>query len=202
MNGITLPVTFATYLALVLVLPTALAWIRTGTFPVTFHRGADPFQRLMGVSMGAMLAGLLAWTVLCSLLDPSSLSIWTAPSWAVFVGYTLIALGALLAIVSQARMGASWRIGIDDRRTTLVTSGIYRVVRNPIFTGMILSLTGVVLVPPSPWSIMGPVLAPPLIALQVRLEERYLVATHGDAYRNYAAGVGRFVPFVGRLDIN
>ena len=36
--------------------------------------------------------------------------------------------------------------------------------------------------------------------IQVRLvEEPYLLATHGEAYRAYAARTGRFVPFLGRL---
>jgi protein-S-isoprenylcysteine O-methyltransferase Ste14 len=36
------------------------------------------------------------------------------------------------------------------------------------------------------------------IELQVRVvEEPYLLTVHGDAYRDYLAGVGRFVPGVG-----
>jgi protein-S-isoprenylcysteine O-methyltransferase Ste14 len=34
-----------------------------------------------------------------------------------------------------------------------------------------------------------------------RVEEPYLHWAHGDAYRDYAARVGRFVPGVGRIDI-
>ena len=38
------------------------------------------------------------------------------------------------------------------------------------------------------------------LEIQVRLvEEPYLLRQHGDAYRNYAARVGRFVPGLGRL---
>jgi protein-S-isoprenylcysteine O-methyltransferase Ste14 len=38
------------------------------------------------------------------------------------------------------------------------------------------------------------------LEIQVRLvEEPYLLRTHGDAYREYAARVGRFVPGLGRL---
>ena len=38
------------------------------------------------------------------------------------------------------------------------------------------------------------------LELQVRaVEEPYLLRTHGDAYRAYAARVGRFLPGVGRF---
>jgi protein-S-isoprenylcysteine O-methyltransferase Ste14 len=46
----------------------------------------------------------------------------------------------------------------------------------------------------------APVLVGLGLELQVRLvEEPYLIRTHGDEYRAYAARVGRFVPGVGRL---
>jgi protein-S-isoprenylcysteine O-methyltransferase Ste14 len=38
------------------------------------------------------------------------------------------------------------------------------------------------------------------LELQVRaVEEPYLIRSHGDAYRAYAARVGRFLPGIGRL---
>ena len=40
------------------------------------------------------------------------------------------------------------------------------------------------------------------VAVQVRtrrVEEPYLLAAHGEDYRRYAAGVGRFVPWTGRI---
>ena len=41
-----------------------------------------------------------------------------------------------------------------------------------------------------------------LVALEIQVravEEPYLLRTHGEAYRRYAAGTGRFVPGIGRL---
>ena len=64
---------------------------------------------------------------------------------------------------------------------------------------MLLMLLGLVLLTPSPWSFMGWLWAATLTALQVRVEERHLVALHGEAYARYASRVGRFVPCLGRL---
>ena len=51
-----------------------------------------------------------------------------------------------LVVVSQTQMGASWGIGIDDRSTELVTRGLFGLVRNPIFSGLLLALLGFVLI--------------------------------------------------------
>jgi protein-S-isoprenylcysteine O-methyltransferase Ste14 len=48
-------------------------------------------------------------------------------------------------------------------------------------------------------SLLQLVLAAIGIHLQVRAEEAWLLRTYGDAWRTYAARVGRFVPGLGRL---
>jgi protein-S-isoprenylcysteine O-methyltransferase Ste14 len=64
---------------------------------------------------------------------------------------------------------------------------------------MFLSLAGLVLITPAPWTVAGFAVAVILVSLQVRLEERNLVKLHGQAYLVYAEQVGRFVPWLGRF---
>ena len=64
---------------------------------------------------------------------------------------------------------------------------------------MIVTLGGVVLVCPSPWTVMLWLGAVALIGVQTRAEEEHLLRQHGDRYRVYAAAVGRFLPGIGRL---
>jgi protein-S-isoprenylcysteine O-methyltransferase Ste14 len=106
---------------------------------------------------------------------------------------------AVFAYLVIALAWPTWRVGIDDRPTSLVTGGLFAVSRNPIFFGMFLSFLGVVLITPAPWTVTGFTVAVPLVSLQVRLEERNLLRIHGEAYLAYAARVGRFLPWVGRL---
>jgi protein-S-isoprenylcysteine O-methyltransferase Ste14 len=108
--------------------------------------------------------------------------------------------GTLFLLWSQGAMGRSWRIGVDhDEVTGLVTSGPFSWVRNPIFSGMLASGVGLVLLLPTVTSACAYTLLVVAIELQVRfVEEPYLLSVHGDSYRTYARRVGRFLPRIGR----
>jgi protein-S-isoprenylcysteine O-methyltransferase Ste14 len=195
-----LPVAVFAYLLVALAWPTWRTWRRAGVFPVVFHREAETAQRILGLLLGLLLAGLAVWSLLCAALEPESLGIWRlGPGWQP-IGWLLFFGGLVFTLVAQAQMGASWRVGIDDRPTELVTGGLFAVSRNPIFLGMFLTLFGVVLISPAPWTLIGAAVAVPLVSVQVRLEERNLAWIHGNAYRAYAAQVGRFIPWIGRLE--
>ena len=114
---------------------------------------------------------------------------------------TVMVLGATaLMLAAQLDLGASWRVGIDEgARPGLVTGGLYRYSRNPIYVAMLTALLGFALLLPS-WISLGLLIGAGLgIRRHVRDEEAYLARTYGEEYRRYAARVGRFVPGVGRL---
>jgi protein-S-isoprenylcysteine O-methyltransferase Ste14 len=116
------------------------------------------------------------------------------------VGVALAVLGILAAFAAQLSLGDSWRIGVDEaERTALVTTGAYRLVRNPIFAATILAFLGIAFMVPNPVAITGAILTVIGIEVQVRLvEERYLRRVHGLAYIDYASRVGRLIPGLGR----
>lgn len=136
----------------------------------------------------ADLAGLPAITVLDG-------------GWVQIVGVVLVIIGIAIALGSQVAMGASWRGDVDpDLRTELVTRGPFRVVRNPILSGTITTVVGLALMVPNVIAVAMLVTIVVSLEIQVRLvEEPYLLRVHGDAYRDYAARTGRFVPGIGRL---
>ncbi|BBY82933.1 isoprenylcysteine carboxylmethyltransferase family protein [Mycolicibacterium pulveris] len=121
--------------------------------------------------------------------------------WLNVVGVVLAAVGIAATVYAQLDMGDSWRIGVDAReRTALVRTGVFAVVRNPIFTAMLVFGLGIALVTPNVVALAGFVILVVTIELQVRaVEEPYLLAVHGDTYREYTARVGRFVPGLGRF---
>jgi protein-S-isoprenylcysteine O-methyltransferase Ste14 len=91
-------------------------------------------------------------------------------------------------------MGESWRIGVDrEHGTKLARAGVFRISRNPIFLGMMVTLLGLLLVIPNAITLMTFVLGVALINIQVRLEEEYLKATHGEEYVRYTQRVRRWI---------
>jgi protein-S-isoprenylcysteine O-methyltransferase Ste14 len=120
--------------------------------------------------------------------------------WIQTTGIVIAVVGIAATVYAQVDMGDSWRIGVDpNETTTLVRSGVFGRVRNPIFTAMMTFGFGIALVTPNLVALAGFLLLVATIELQVRIvEEPYLLTVHGDAYRDYLASVGQFLPGVGR----
>jgi len=119
--------------------------------------------------------------------------------WIQIGGIVVAIVGIFATVYAQLDMGDSWRIGVDPgETTTLVRTGVFGWVRNPIFTAMITFGFGIALVTPSLVALAGFLLLVATIELQVRIvEEPHLLTVHGDDYRSYLTNVGRFMPGVG-----
>lgn len=117
-----------------------------------------------------------------------------------WAGALVAAAGIVATLWAQGAMGDSWRVGVDpDETTGLVTSGPFALVRNPIFTAMIVTGLGLTLLAPNVVAIGGFVVLLVAIGVHVRVvEEPYLARVHGEAYLSYTRRVGRLVPGVGR----
>lgn len=142
------------------------------------------------LGVGAPLAALWGWSPSVAL-----------PGWSVGLGLVLYGLGVAGTLAAQLGMGSSWRIGVDENeRTALVTGGLFGVVRNPIFSFLLVTATGLGLLVANAVSALAVAVLLVAVELQVRrVEEPYLLRTHGAAYAGYAARVGRFLPFLGTL---
>jgi protein-S-isoprenylcysteine O-methyltransferase Ste14 len=115
------------------------------------------------------------------------------------LGVVVAIAGLPLIVVAQATMGGAWRIGVDpSEKTELVTGGLFRFSRNPIYCGMLALAVGVALMVPNAVSVAGVALFVVVVELQVRaIEEPYLRRMHGDEFTSWAATSGRFLPGIG-----
>jgi len=95
---------------------------------------------------------------------------------------------------AQIHMRNSFRIGIDQNaQTELVSNGLFRFSRNPIYVGMLGALLGLFLVTPNAFTLLINIIAYILVQIQVRLEEDYLLKLHEKAFLTYKNRVRRFL---------
>lgn len=163
----------------------------TGSTGFVAHRERGPAAKAAGLALTLGLCAVLAGTALADTRE------WDA---AAGVGTAAMISGLVLCLAAQRAMGASWRIGVDpDERTSLVTTGLFGRVRNPIFTAMLLFAGGSTLVAPTPITVLGLATAAAGIVAQVLLiEEPHLRRQHGSAYDGYLSRTGRFLPRLGQ----
>lgn len=112
----------------------------------------------------------------------------------VAIGVLLFAASAALGIPALFGFrAAGTNVEPWKPATALVTAGIYRRLRNPMYVGIVLFLVGLAILLASDGVLaMALVLVPVLHFGVVRREERYLEAKFGDAYRRYKETVPRY----------
>jgi protein-S-isoprenylcysteine O-methyltransferase Ste14 len=100
----------------------------------------------------------------------------------------------LLTVRCWLRMGDDWRMDVGTRKTALITDGLFRLIRHPIYAfSMLLMLCSALVVPTAPMIVIAAIHLT-LMNLKARNEEQHLSAVHGEAYRRYVARTGRFFP--------
>ena len=112
-------------------------------------------------------------------------------SW-IFLGASLFMLfHGIVLLVKKGKPEGQF-----ERTTELVTSGVYRFIRHPMYASLVYLTIGIVLKNPS-----LPVLVLGLFSLAAayataRLEEKDTLAKFGPSYAEYMKGTRMFVPFV------
>lgn len=111
-------------------------------------------------------------------------------------GVVCCALGLWLFHRSHADLGTNWSINLELREQhRLITHGVYRRVRHPMYSALTLYAVGQALAIPN-W-VAGPanlIAFSVLLALRVHAEERMMVEQFGEEYAAYAARTKRLVP--------
>ena len=184
-------------------------WACVGAMTIRVRRrtrklsGIVPSQGVEQLMWAVWVPLVVLWMVLPYVAAGASSLPWQLPAFArempmlllrwLAAGVGLACLG--LSIHCWRRMGRNWRMAIaPDQQTELVTTGLYRLVRHPIYALSILLMTcTVVVVPTLPVAAMA-VVHIGLMLTKARNEERFLVGRHGPAYQQYMQRTGRFVP--------
>ena len=109
-----------------------------------------------------------------------------------YVGVLLLVLGFSLTVYCNFILNNTWRSGIDEQQTTLITSAVYAKSRNPAYIGVAASQTGFFLAMPSVFSLTCLVIGVTALRIQISLEEDFLNKVHQSEYTNYKQKVPRY----------
>ena len=167
---------------------------------IWFYPFVPAHQRTPGASIVNRTS---RWGVLLQLLAFTLLwqgHFWMRPLpwWRLLISLVLFALAIALSWTSSRALAGQLRIdaalGADHH---LVRSGPYALVRNPIYTSMLLvdCATGVIV---TPWQLFVPAIVLFVIGteIRVRTEEKLLAERFGEEFRVYKSQVRAYIPFV------
>jgi protein-S-isoprenylcysteine O-methyltransferase Ste14 len=120
------------------------------------------------------------------------------PHWlSLLLGGFLVLAGYMGTLRCYAAMGDTWRMGINpNEKNALVRHGPYRHVRHPIYLFQVMMLAGAAWLLPTLLSWVILVLHLVCVWIKALDEESYLLAVHGEPYRDYLSRTGRLFPKV------
>jgi hypothetical protein len=111
------------------------------------------------------------------------------------LGWLLTALGMLFAIWARVILGVNWSSTVVIKQGhELVSTGPYALVRHPIYTGLILALTGTAVYDGRWRALLGLAFFAVGFWLKARSEENLLEREFGEEYRSYRARTPMLIP--------
>jgi protein-S-isoprenylcysteine O-methyltransferase Ste14 len=160
--------------------------------------GKGSFPQDNKVVLAVLLSSLvLTFSVILTWLRNPGWTKWSAlslPGSLRWTGAVLSLAAAPLLMWVHHALGASYSAKLEIRQHTLVTAGPYRWVRHPMYSTILLWTVGLSLTVANWLTFFLPVAFALFAILRVPNEERMMIETYGEAYREYVKHTGRFLP--------
>jgi protein-S-isoprenylcysteine O-methyltransferase Ste14 len=138
--------------------------------------------------VGALLYALLpSWVMFLSIQLPDLFRL-------VMVGVAVV--GLVLVSWGYWALGKNWAPSVSGvkRDAVLVTTGLYRFVRHPVYLGAFIFMTALALVAANLLILLPTVALLALLYASIGEEETMLIGRFGDEYREYMKQTPRFLP--------
>lgn len=142
--------------------------------------------------MVALQALLFLAVAVAAVTPPVGPRLWSH-AW---VGLAVVGLGAAGVILSGRHLGRALTPLPIPNGEGLAAHGLYRWVRHPMYTSLIVICAGVAVAAGTAQSWVAVAALAVFFAVKARMEERYLREVYA-GYADYAAEVGRFIPGLG-----
>lgn len=115
--------------------------------------------------------------------------------WAPPLGWLLVLFGLGFACWARVTLGRNWSGTVQLKQDhELIVAGPYRIVRHPIYTGMLLGVLGTVLAIGEPICLLAPLLIGGGFWFKLRHEEAWMRERFGAAYVDYMRRTKALIP--------
>ena len=159
------------------------------------HVATDRISRQEKVLLG-LLFGSLVVPFIYIFTDWLAFADYTLPSWAGIAGSVLLLLSLWLFWRAHADLGRNWSPSLQIMTShTLVTHGIYRVIRHPMYASQwVFGIAQILLLHNWLAGLATVLVFAPFYFLRVPQEEAMMLEQFGAAYRAYMTRTGRILP--------
>lgn len=174
-----------------------LYWIIAGWSVKKSGQQERPFHRLLYYWLPLIIAVLL--------LGPGS---WYGHSWlrenfiahsdrVGLVGLSLSISGAVIACWSRFLLGRNWSLSVQRKEHhELIQTGLYKKIRHPVYTGLLLLFTGNALIVGDYRAIVAVAVVCASFWFKIRKEEQLMTTIFGEQYTAYKKRTKALIPFL------
>jgi protein-S-isoprenylcysteine O-methyltransferase Ste14 len=169
----------------------AAFWIYWLAAAFTMKRGRVPWSRELGIRVVIVIIVIVL--VHFGVLRHRGRN---SDPWLGGVGLVLFAIGLFFAVWARLHIGRNWGMPMTEKHDPeLVTSGPYRLVRHPIYSGILLAGLGTAVAVSWMW-LIAVALAGFYFGYSSAIEERFLARSFPGTFPAYKASTNRLLPFI------
>ena len=118
---------------------------------------------------------------------------------AYWLGLLMVVAGLAFAVWARHDLGRNWSGTVTVKQDhELIRSGPYRLVRHPIYTGLLLAILGTAIAFGEWRGLLAFALLTGSLLLKLRVEERFMSESFPKEYARYRAEVPALIPCIGR----
>lgn len=113
------------------------------------------------------------------------------------IGLSISVIGAFIACWSRYILGKNWSLSVQKKENhELIQTGIYKIVRHPIYTGFLLLFTGNCIIVGDYRGIIAVLIVFFSFWFKIKKEEKLLIETFGEKYSEYKKQTKALIPFL------
>jgi len=172
-------------------------WIVAAANVKAVRRREASVTRFFHVALSVLAAALLAWPVRwLPWLDRRFLPPTMSAYWP---GLIMVAAGIAFAVRARHYLGRNWSGTVTVKQDhELIRTGPYRLVRHPIYTGLLLAILGTVIAFGEWRGLLAFASLSGSLLFKLRVEEHFMSESFPKEYARYRADVPALIPRIDR----